>query len=44
MLPALFYTLLPVLPAGPATPLVLAAMALTYVLTRREVDAKLSIR
>ena len=44
MLPALFPSLLASLPTGPGAALAITAAALTYVITQREVDAKLSIR
>jgi hypothetical protein len=44
MLPALFPTLLASLPTGPGAALAVAAAALTYVITQREIDAKVSIR
>ena len=44
MLPALFPTLLASLPTGPGAALAITAVALAYVLTQREIDAKLSIR
>ena len=44
MHPALFPSLLASLPTGPGAALVVATAALSYVLTQREIDAKLSIR
>jgi len=44
MLPALFPTLLAALPTGPGAALAVTAAALTYVITQREIDAKVSIR
>ena len=44
MLPALVPTLLASLPTGPGAALAITAATLTYVLTQREIDAKLSIR
>ena len=44
MHPALFPSLLASLPTGPGAALVVATAALTYVITQREIDAKLSIR
>ena len=44
MLPVLFPTLLASLPTGPGAALAITAATLTYVLTQREIDAKLSIR
>lgn len=44
MLPALFPTLLAALPTGPGAALAVMAAALTYVITQREIDAKVSIR
>ncbi len=44
MHPALFPSLLASLPTGPGAALVVAAAALSYVITHREIDAKLSIR
>ena len=41
MLPALFPTLLVSLPTGPGATLAITAATLTYVLTQREIDAKL---
>ncbi|GHD81403.1 hypothetical protein [Vogesella fluminis] len=44
MHPALFPSLLASLPTGPGAALVVATAALSYVITQREIDAKLSIR
>lgn len=44
MHPALFPSLLASLPTGPGAALAITAAALTYVITQREIDAKLSIR
>jgi len=44
MHPALFPSLLASLPNGPGAALVVATAALTYVITQREIDAKLTIR
>lgn len=43
-MPLLLRTLLAAIPAGASPPLVIAAVALVYVLSQREIDAKLSIR
>ena len=43
-MPLLLRTLLAAVPAGASPPLAIAAVALVYVLTQREIDAKLSIR
>ena len=44
MLPAPFPTLLASVPTGPGAALAITAAALTYVITQREIDAKLTIR
>jgi hypothetical protein len=44
MLPALFPALLATLPTGPGAALAVTAAALTYLITQREIDAKVSIR
>lgn len=44
MHPALFPSLLASLPTGPGAALAITAAALTYVITQREIDAKVSIR
>ena len=44
MHPVLFPSLLTSLPTGPGAGLVVGRAALTYVITQREIDAKLSIR
>ena len=44
MLPALFPSLLATLPTGPGAALAVTPAALTYVITPREINAKLSIR
>ena len=44
MLPALFPTLLASVPTGPGAALAITAAALTYMITQREIDAKLTIR
>jgi hypothetical protein len=44
VMPLLLRTLLAAVPAGASPPLAIAAVALAYVLTQREIDAKLSIR
>mgnify|MGYP000255140628 FL=1 len=43
-MPLLLRTLLAAVPTGAHPPLAIAAVALTYVLTQREIDARLSIR
>lgn len=43
-MPFLLRTLLAAVPAGASPPLAITAATLTYVLTQREIDAKLSIR
>ena len=44
MHPALFPSLLASLPSGPGAALVVATAALTYVITQRNIHAKLTIR
>lgn len=44
MLSALFPTLLAALPTGPGAALAITAAALTYVITQRDIDAKVRIR
>ena len=43
-MPLLLRTLLGAVPAGSSPPLAIAGVVLVYVLTQREIDAKLSIR
>ena len=43
-MPLLLCTLLGAVPTAASPPLAIAAVALVYVLTQREIDAKLSIR
>lgn len=44
MLPALFPTLLATLPTGPGVALAVATTALAYVLSQRDIDAKVEVR